>query len=111
MERKIISFREFKETLGSVGLEDYETKRFVNALFYAAESYENTFIMHKEKFICMHLEPNETTIDCDVICKGTRIEVALKQPVLEEVTKEILMERLIEKGYMPTEAEILWELM
>ena len=111
MEREVVSLKGFKEILGSVGLEDYETESFVDALIYAAEFYENTFIMHKEKVIHMHLAPNETTIDCDIICKGTRIEVALKQPVLEEVTKEILMERLIEHGYTPTEAEILWKLM
>ena len=111
MEREVVSFKKFKEILGSVGLEDYETERFVDALIYAAEFYENTFIMHKEKVIRMHLEPNDTTIDCDIICKGARIEVTLKQPVLEKIKEAILKERLIERGYTPTEAEILWKLM
>ena len=112
MERKIISFREFKEILGSVGLEDYETEKFVYALIYAAEFYENTFIMHNEKFIRMHLEPNETTIDCDVICKGARrIEVALKQPVLEEIKEEIMKERLVGMGLTPAEADARYEIL
>ena len=106
-----MSFKKFKEILRSIGLDGYETEYFVDVLINTAEFYNNTCIMNDEKVIHMHLEQKEATIDCDIICKDVRIEIALKQPVLEEVTKEILMERLIERGYTPAEAEVLWKLM
>ena len=111
MEREVVSFKEFKVILGSIGLNTYETERFVNAFVSAVEYYENTYIYCENKPISLDVTQKEETVDCDIICKDVRIEVALKQPVVDEVTKEILMERLIEKGYTPTEAEILWKLM
>jgi hypothetical protein len=51
-------------------------------------------------------------MDCDVICKGARrIEVALKQPVLEEIKEEIMKERLVEMGLTPAEADARYEIM
>lgn len=119
MEREVVSLKGFKEILNDIGLNADETERFVHKLADAVEFYEDTFIFYNN--IIMEVTPKEEMVYCDIhftdvrICdihfKAVRIEVALKQPVLEEVTKEILMERLIEHGYTPTEAEILWKLM
>mgnify|MGYP001273133400 CR=1 FL=1 len=49
MDRKVISFKEFKEILGSIGLNAYETEQFVNAFVEAVEFYEN-FYVHCKSF-------------------------------------------------------------
>ena len=119
MEREVVSFKKFKEILNDIGLNADETERFVHKLVNAVEFYEDTFIFYNN--IIMEVTQKEEMVYCDIhftdvrICdihfKDVRIEIALKQPVLEEITEEILKERLIERGYTPTEAEILWKLM
>ncbi len=112
MEREVVSFKGFKEILNNIGLNAYETERFVDAFVDAVENYENTYVYCKNKPIALDVTQKEEVIECDFILKDlVRIEVALKQPVLEEVIKEILIERLIERGCTPQEAEILWKLM
>ena len=66
----------------------------------------------KNKPISLDVTHCEETIECDFILKDlVRIEVAFKYSVVEEIAEEILKERLIERGYTPAEAEILWKLM
>jgi len=112
MERKIVSFREFKEILNNIGLNAYETERFVNAFVEAVEYYENAYVYCENKPISLHVTQCEETIECDFILKDlVRIEVALKHSVVEEFTEEILKERLIERGYTPAEADALYEIL
>ena len=85
MERKIVSFKEFKEILCNIGLNTYETERFVHELTNAVEVYCDYFLFYEEKAISMDLIQNEATIDCDIVCKGTRIEIAFNYSIREEI--------------------------
>ena len=94
MERKIISFKEFKEILGSIGLNTDETERFVDAFVNAVEFYENFYVHCKNKPIALDVTQKKETVECDIILKDlVRVEVALKQPVIEEIMEEFLKER------------------
>jgi hypothetical protein len=119
MEREVISFKEFKEILNDIGLNTDETERFVHKLVVAVEFYGDAFIFYNN--IIMEVTPKEEMVYCDIhftdvrICdihfKDVRIEVALKQPVVEEVTKEILKERLVGMGLTPAEADARYEIL
>ena len=119
MEREVVSFKGFKEILNDIGLNADETERFVHKLVDAVEFYENTVIFYNN--IIMEVTQKAEMVYCDIhftdvrICdihfKDVRIEVALKQPVLEEIKEEIMKERLVGMGLTPAEADARYEIL
>ena len=92
MERTIISFEEFKELFEDMAFEPEEISFFVNTLINAAG--DNVPAFYHYDGVSLVVTPCKVTVDCDIIYKDICVEVALFQPVGEEilVEKEMLEE-------------------
>ncbi len=109
MERTIISFEEFEEIFEDLAFEPEEISLFVNVLLNAVSNNVPAFYHYDG--VSLVVTPNEATVDCDIVYKDICVEVALFQPVGEEilVEKEMLeeWERWEEElGVTPPEEDI-----
>ena len=92
MERTIISFEEFEEIFEDMAFEPEEISLFVNVLLNAVSNNVPAFYHYDG--VSLVVNPCKATVDCDIIYKDICVEVALFQPVGEEilVEKEMLEE-------------------
>jgi len=90
MERKVISFKEFEEIFEDLAFEPEEISLFVNTLINATD--DNVPAFYHYDGVSLVVTPCKVTVDCDIIYKDICVEVALFQPVGDEITEEMLEE-------------------
>lgn len=77
MERKVISFEEFKEIFEDMAFEPEEISFFVNTLLNAVS--DNVPAFYHYDGVSLVVTPCKVTVDCDIIYKDICVEVTLLQ--------------------------------
>ena len=108
MERKVISFKEFKELFEDMAFEPEEIRFFVITLINAAGDNVPAFLHYDG--VSLVVTPCNVTVDCDIIYKDICVEVALFQDdLVKDTEKEFEVALFQDDIVKDTEKEMLEE--